>query len=84
MKKCQQFVSEKGLWAEFHDANTNFLKTALPRQKGPRTYITFDSSAFSYSDILSAMHDYYGTKAFIAVYHPDEDMIITDHETFKS
>lgn len=84
MKKCQQLVSEKGLWAEFHDANTNFLKTTLPRQEGPRTYITFDSSAFSYSDILSAMHDYYGTKAFIAVYHPDEDMIITDHETFKS
>lgn len=83
MKRCQRLISEKGLWAEFHDANTNFLNTNLPHQKSQRTYITFDATAFSYTDMLSAMHDYYEGKALIAVYHPDEDMIITEHETIK-
>lgn len=84
MKRCQQLIAEKGLWAEFHDANANFLNTTLPRQKSQRIYIAFDASAFSYTDMLSAMHDYYDDNAFIAIYYPDEDMIITDHETIKS
>lgn len=83
MKRCQQLISEKGLWAEFHDANTKFLNNTLPHQKGPKTYIAFDASAFSYTEMLSAMHDYYQGKALIAVYHPNKDMIITEHEIIK-
>ena len=83
MKRCQQLISEKGLWAEFHDANTKFLNNTLPHQKGPKTYIAFDASAFSYTEMLSAMHDYYQGKALIAVYHPNKDMIITEHEMIK-
>lgn len=83
MKKCQRLISDKGLWAEFHDANKNFLNTTLPHQKGQRVYITFDASAFSYAEMLSAMHDYYEGKALIAIYHPNMDMIITEHEIVK-
>ncbi len=83
MKRCQQLTSDKGLWAEFHDANTKFLNTPLPHPKSQKTYIAFDASAFSYTEMLSAMHDYYEGKALLAVYHPNEDMIITEHETIR-
>ncbi len=83
MKRCQQLISEKGLWAEFHDANTKFLNNTLTHQKGQKTYIAFDASAFSYTEMLSAMHDHYEGKALIAVYHPSKDIIITEHEIIK-
>ncbi len=83
MKKCQRLISENGLWAEIHDANTNFLNATLPHKKSQRTYITFDAMAFSYADMLSVMYDYYEGRALIAVYYPNEDMIITEHETIK-
>lgn len=83
MKRCQRLISDKGLWAEFHDANTKSLNTTLPHQKSQKTYIAFDASAFSYTEMLSAMHDNYEGNALIAVYHPNEDMIITGHEIIK-
>ncbi len=84
MKKCQRLVSEKGLWAEFHDANANFLNTTLPHLRTQKTYIAFDASTFSYAEMLDAMHDHYAGKALIAVYHPEKNMIITEHEAIKS
>lgn len=83
MKRCQRLIFDKGLWAEFHDANTKSLNTTLAHQKSQKTYIAFDASAFSYTEMLSAMHDNYEGNALIAVYHPNEDMIITGHEIIK-
>lgn len=83
MKRCQRLISDKGLWAEFHDANMKSLNTTLPHQKSQKTYIAFDASAFSYTEMLSAMHDNYEGNALIAVYHPNADMIITGYEIIK-
>ena len=84
MRRCQQLASPNGLWAEFHDANIHCLGKVSLRPNGQITYIVFDASAFSYTEMLNAMHDKYEGKALIAVYYPIDNMIITNQEIIKN
>lgn len=42
--------------------------------------MVFDSTVFSYSEMFTAMHDLFAGKVSMAVYYPQENMIITDKE----
>lgn len=80
IKQCQRLTSEKGLWAEFHDANAQSLGNKKEWNKKQRVYMVFDSTVFSYSEMFTAMHDLFAGKVSMAVYYPQENMIITDKE----
>ena len=80
IKQCQRLTSEKGLWAEFHDANAQSLGNKKEWNKEQRVYMVFDSTVFSYSEMFTAMHDLFAGKVSMAVYYPQENVIITDKE----
>ena len=88
LNRCQRLATERGLWAEFHDANALALgnmSEIMSRRKGAqRAYIVFDASAFTYKDMFSAMHDYFADQASMAVYYPEENKIITECDVISS
>ena len=83
IKQCQRLASEKGLWAEFHDANAQLLGTKNEWNKKQKVYMVFDSTIFSYSEMFTAMHDHFAGKASMAVYYPQENVVITDKDIIK-
>lgn len=83
VKRCQALALEKGLWAEYHDANALALGNKVSWQ-GKQVYMVFDATAFSYAEMFSAMHDHFADKVSMAVYYPEENMIITEQEIIKA
>lgn len=83
IKQCQRLASEKGLWAEFHDANAQSLGNKKEWDKKQKVYMVFDATVFSYAEMFTAMHDHFSGKVLMAVYYPQENMIITDKEIIQ-
>lgn len=82
MAQCQQFAKRKGLWAEFHDANKNICeKPAEGRRQ--RTFLTYDASAYSFNEMLERISRLQDNRVALAVYYPDQDMVITAADIIK-
>lgn len=82
MAQCQQFAKRKGLWAEFHDANKNICeKPAEDRRQ--RTFLTYDASAYSFNEMLERISRLQDNRVALAVYYPDQDMVITAADIIK-
>lgn len=84
MQLSQTLTSEKGLWAEFHDANALALGNATSWTSKQQVFMVFDATAFSYEEMFQAMHDHFAEKASMAVYYPSENMVITEKEIIKA
>ena len=82
MAQCQQFAKCKGLWAEFHDANKNICeKPAEGRRQ--RTFLTYDASAYSFNEMFERISRLQDNRVALAVYYPDQDMVITAADIIK-
>lgn len=79
-KQCQQLVARKGLWAVFYDANDSTLAPIIPSMKKQQVYVALDSGIFSYGQMINIMSSHYQGQASLAIYHPENKMLITDQE----
>lgn len=83
LRLCQALASAKGLWAEYHDANVQALGNAVSWQ-GKQVFVVFDATAFSYAEMFTAMQAHFADKVSMAVYYPQENMIITEQEIISA
>lgn len=80
MKRCQQFVRDKGLWAEFHDANKSRQETEIGNNDKQKAYIVYDMSSYTFNDILLRFSANRSSNLSLATYYPQRAMLITDSD----
>lgn len=83
MKRSQQLASQKGLWAEFHDADKSRKVLSASSANSAKTYAVFDTTAYSYDDIFELMSANKHKNYLLATYYPDKNLVITDSEIIK-
>lgn len=80
MKRCQQFVRDKGLWAEFHDASKSRQETEIGSDTKQKVYIVYDMSSYTFSDILLSFSTNKSSNLLLATYYPELAMLVTDSD----
>lgn len=83
MKRSQQLASQKGLWAEFHDADKSKRLLSVSSSNSYKTYVVFDTTAYSYEDIFGLMSGNRHKNYLLATYYPNKNLVITDSEIIK-
>ena len=82
LKRCQEFVRRKGLWAEFHDDNKLVTEDSNAARSNRVVYVVYDASAYSYDEILQRISNG-AHQMLVAIYYPERDMLITDREVIS-
>lgn len=86
LSDCQHIAKTCGLTATFVTAGNDFSAleqclTAHGATSSP-VYVVMDSSAYSYSDILTFFSRHATEGWQMAFYHPEDHRLITDHDVF--
>ena len=77
-KSCELLIRREGLHARIFDTDTTIPEDVYDVSGTSRRYIAFDMSAFSYNDVFGFFTQNRHSGAVMAMYYPDEGMVITD------
>lgn len=88
LEKCRDISSRNGLVAQYLPVGEKIDASRLNStveglsNKG-KVYVVFDTSSYSYGDILEIFSGNTLPGVFMATYNPEADLIITDKETIS-
>ena len=82
-KPCELLIRRKGLRAKIFDTDTTMPEDMFDVSGTSRQYIAFDMSSFSYNDVLGFFSQHRHSGAVMAMYYPDEGIVITDTDVLK-
>ena len=82
-KPCELLIRRKGLRAKIFDTDTTIPEDMFDVSGTNRQYIAFDMSSFSYNDVLGFFSQHRHSGAVMAMYYPDEGIVITDTDVLK-